>query len=77
MDHWETHTCLRFTPWYRERDYIEFDNTHNGCYSDSIGRKEGKQIINLESNNPQENTGCEVFGKIVHEIGHAVGFWHE
>lgn len=77
MDHWETHTCLRFTAWYGERDYVVFDNTQTGCFSNSIGRKGGKQIINLERNNPQEHTGCEVFGKIVHEIGHAVGFWHE
>ena len=77
MDHWETHTCLRFTAWYGERDYVVFDNTQDGCFSNSIGRKGGKQIINLEHNNPQEHRGCEIFGKIVHEIGHAVGFWHE
>ena len=77
MDHWETHTCLRFTTWYGERDYIEFDNTEDGCFSNSVGRSGGKQKINLEHNNPQENTGCEYFGKIVHEIGHAIGFWHE
>ena len=56
-----------------------FDNTQEGCFSDSIGRKGsgGQQIINLQPYNPQGNRGCEFFGKIVHEIGHAVGFWHE
>lgn len=75
--HWETHTCLNFLPRSGEHDYIEFENTGEGCYSDSIGRKGGKQIINLEPNNPSRHIGCEIFGKIVHEIGHAVGFWHE
>ena len=77
MNHWEMHTCITFTPWIGERDYVEFDNTEEGCYSTSIGRKGGKQSVNLEPNDPKKNTGCEHFGKIVHEIGHVVGFWHK
>ncbi len=53
-------------------DYIDFVNTDSGCYS-KIGRIGGRQdlVINLQS------PGCETFGIIVHEIGHAIGFWHE
>lgn len=70
MDHWEDNTCLRFFARNSESDYIEFRNDDVGCYSDSIGRDGGKQIINLGS-------GCEYFGIAVHEVGHAIGKWHE
>ncbi len=71
MDHWEDNTCLRFVRRTSQRDYIHFtDDDDDGCYSDSVGRDGGKQIINL-------GTGCKTFGIVVHEIGHAIGFWHE
>ena len=70
MDHWEDHTCLRFLSVTPGSDYVEFTNSNRGCYS-YVGVQGGRQVINLES------PGCEHFGIIVHEIGHAVGFWHE
>ena len=74
MDHWEDHTCLRFVARSQShRDYIEFDNTNDGCYSSSIGRSGGRQIINLETTNLK----CHSCRTVVHEIGHAIGFWHE
>ena len=71
MDHWEDNTCLRFVPKQQSTsDYIEVINTRSGCNS-YVGQINGRQEINLQA------PGCEHFGIALHEIGHAVGFWHE
>ena len=72
MNHWEENTCLQFLERSEEDDYVMFANSQTGCYSTSVGRSGGIQTINLEA-----GTECENFGVIVHEIGHAIGFWHE
>ena len=36
----------------------------------NVGRVGGAQTLVLGS-------GCGVFGIVLHEIGHAIGFWHE
>ena len=64
-------TCLRFIRTSGTGDYIDFVSTSSGCFSNSIGRKGGRQVINLQ------NPGCTSVGIIIHEIGHAIGFWHE
>eukprot|EP00112_Aurelia_sp_Birch-Aquarium-sp1_P024327 Seg765.1 transcript_id=Seg765.1/GoldUCD/mRNA.D3Y31 product="Meprin A subunit beta" protein_id=Seg765.1/GoldUCD/D3Y31 len=66
---WESHTCLRFVERTVENDYIEFFNNCSGCWS-YVGRQRGKQNICLSD-------GCWGKGTIVHEIAHAMGFWHE
>jgi len=70
MDHWEDRTCLRFTLRNHERDYVEYINTGSACYS-AVGKSGQRQTINMAS-----GRGCGI-GTIVHEIGHAIGFWHE
>lgn len=69
IQEWETKTTLRFTESTGYGDYIEFFHG-NGNYSNSLGRKEGKQQISLSQ------TGSNT-GTAIHEIGHAVGFIHE
>ena len=72
MNKWEAKTCLKFRYRIRQTDYIEFtaDNNDARCVSNSIGKKGRKQQIQL-------GPRCRREGIIMHEIGHAIGLWHE
>lgn len=70
--HWEEHTSIRFIRRTSENakqypNYIYFQ-PGLGC-SSYVGMIGGKQPINLA-------TGCST-GNTIHEIGHALGLWHE
>ncbi|KAI1299973.1 Astacin-like metalloprotease toxin 1 [Halotydeus destructor] len=68
LNHYHQHTCLRFKQRTFEVDYVRFIYDE-GCYS-SIGRIGGQQTISLAE-------GCYCKGTIIHEVMHALGFWHE
>lgn len=69
MAHWQSRTPIRFVARTNQRDYVRFQvPSDGGCFA-NVGRVGGLQTINLGS-------GCET-GAVIHEIGHAVGLWHE
>jgi astacin len=69
--HWEAKTVLRFPPYdpARHTDFVTFVPKTTAHCSSPVGKQGREQRISLSG-------GCE-FGQVVHEIGHAIGLWHE
>jgi hypothetical protein len=66
--HWNSKSCIRFVPRAAEADYVLLYRMPGFALSD-VGRRGGQQKVGL-------GDSCAV-GTIIHELGHAVGLWHE
>lgn len=69
MQDYATHTCITWVP--KEASDVNYVHIYpdRGCYS-MVGKMGGKQSLSLGS-------GCIQKGIILHELMHAVGFFHE
>ncbi|EDO37770.1 predicted protein, partial [Nematostella vectensis] len=69
MREWESKTCVRFQKRTTQKNYVYFFKG-DGCWSYVGMLDRGAQAISLGS-------GCWHKGTAAHEIGHALGFYHE
>jgi hypothetical protein len=69
VEEYSKKTNLKLKKRESEIDYIKFVNFDRMCFSRGVGKQGGVQIVNLFE-------ACTT-GNTIHEIGHAIGFWHE
>ncbi|XP_058056353.1 astacin-like [Anopheles bellator] len=73
FDQYHEKTCVRFVPRTTELFYVTITNRDEGCYS-YVGRNPSNQYNNINLQTPE----CmEHVGTPVHEMMHALGFFHE
>ncbi|XP_029177907.1 zinc metalloproteinase nas-14-like [Nylanderia fulva] len=71
MKEYHEKTCLRFRPYKdTDEDYVSIQAKKSGCWS-LVGRHGQGQVLNLQ------NPGCVHHGVVVHELMHALGFYHQ
>jgi hypothetical protein len=72
--HWEDVTPFNFVLRTNQTDYVRFVRG-TMCASWGVGRQGGPQDLEVSGCDPA--VGQSQFGRVAHEIGHAVGFFHE
>uniref|UniRef100_A0A182NRI0 Metalloendopeptidase n=1 Tax=Anopheles dirus TaxID=7168 RepID=A0A182NRI0_9DIPT len=72
MDHIGNNTCVRFVRRTTEALYVTISNGETGCWS-----YVGRSTRNTENQVNLQTPSCVTIGTVVHELMHAIGFYHE
>jgi hypothetical protein len=79
IKHWEAHTPIRFEQHTNQSNYVVF--VPGGGCSSKVGMHGGRQNITLAPTQAVLDEGGSygtcLKGHVIHEIGHALGLWHE
>ncbi|KAK3930404.1 Meprin A subunit beta [Frankliniella fusca] len=73
IDHYHENSCIRFKQWTGEDNWVSifFNSDSSGACWSPVGRQgDGEQRLSLGQR-------CWYKGIVIHELGHAIGFWHE
>ncbi|XP_053391810.1 zinc metalloproteinase nas-14-like isoform X2 [Mercenaria mercenaria] len=63
--------CIIFVPREKQEDFLYIAGQDSGC-SSSVGKQGGNQTVSIS-----RASQCVSKGIIMHELLHALGFWHE
>nr|AGM32350.1 zinc metalloproteinase [Coptotermes formosanus] len=76
VDEYHKKTSIRLREYnpQTDTDYVHITGEDSGCWS-YVGRLGGRQQLNLALSTPPY--GCFPLGTIIHELLHALGFYHQ